>query len=134
YERVTVSSRGLHEGWNSNHLLLLVDGVPHNNNVNLTAYTWEITPLYMVETMELTRGPGSALYGSTAMNGIVAMNTVAPSNARPAEGLVRFGNAGTRTYDLLAGHKFKHAGFVLAYNHYENDGNSYRSFDGSRRT
>src|SRR5438132_10887518 len=76
YERLTVSSRGLHEGWNNNHLLLLIDGIPHNNNVNLTAYTWEITPLVLAQTIEVTRGAGSSLYGSTAMNGIIAINTI----------------------------------------------------------
>ena len=92
FERTTVSARGLHESWNNNHLLMLVDGVPHNNNVNLTAYTWDITPLYMVETMEVTRGPGSALYGTTAMNGIVALHTISASNERPAAAQVRIGD------------------------------------------
>lgn len=134
YERVTVSSRGLHEGWNNNHLLFLIDGIPHNNNVNLSAYTWSITPLYMVETMEVTRGPGSALYGSSAMNGIVALNTISASNARPAQAVLRFGNAGTRIYDLAAGHVFDGVSFVAAYNHTESDGNSYDSYDASGRT
>jgi outer membrane receptor protein involved in Fe transport len=134
FERLTVSSRGLHEGWNNNHLLVLIDGVPHNNNVNLSAYTSEITPLYIVQTMEVTRGAGSALYGSTAMNGIVALNTVSASNERPAEAMLRFGNAGTRTYDLMAGHVFKPFSFIVAYDHFETDGNVYGSYDASGRT
>jgi iron complex outermembrane receptor protein len=133
YERLTVSSRGLHEGWNNNHLLLLIDGIPHNNNVNLTAYTWEITPLFMAQTMEVTRGSGSALYGSTAMNGIIAINTVSASNERPAEAMVRFGNAGTRIYDVMAGHEWKPLSILVAYNHFESEGNSYSSYDGSGR-
>ncbi len=134
YERLTLGARGVHEGWNNNHLLVLVDGVPHNNNVNLSAYSWEITPLFMVESMEVTRGPGSALYGSTAMNGVVGLNTVSASNDRPADALVRFGNNGWRTYDLLAGHVFAPLSFVVAYNHTESDGNAWYSYDGSGRT
>jgi outer membrane receptor protein involved in Fe transport len=133
YERMTVSARGVHEGWNNNHLLMLVDGVPHNNNVNSTAYTWEITPLYMVDTLEVTRGPGSALYGSSAMNGIIALNTVEPSNEHPAQGMVRFGNAGTHIYDLMASHAWRDIGFVVAYNHTDTDGNVYQSYDASGR-
>src|SRR5579859_5496930 len=133
YERMTVSSRGLHEGWNNNHLLLLVDGIPHNNNVNLTAYTWEITPLFLAQTIEVTRGAGSALYGSAAMNGIIAINTVSASNEHPAEAVVRFGNAGTRTYDVLAGHEWAPLSMVVAYNHFKTDGNNYLSYDGSGR-
>ncbi len=133
YERTTVSSRGLHEGWNNNHLLMLVDGVPVNNNVNLTAYTWDITPLFIAQTIEVTRGPGSALYGSTAMNGIVAINTISASNARPAEAMVRFGNAGSRQYDLSASHVFAPLSVVVAYDHNETNGNSYLSYDASGR-
>ena len=133
FERTTVSARGLHEGWNNNHLLMLVDGVPHNNNVNLTAYTWDITPLYMVETMEVTRGPGSALYGSTAMNGIVALHTINASNERPAAAQVRIGNDGRQIYDLMAAHVFTPFSFIVAYNHTESDGNQYQSYDASGR-
>lgn len=63
YDRRTLSSRGLYEGWNNNHLLMLVDGVPVNDNLYGTAYTWEITPLVFTKSLEVIRGPGSALYG-----------------------------------------------------------------------
>ena len=39
-ERKTVSSRGLFEGWNNNHLLMLVDGVQHNELFYGSALTW----------------------------------------------------------------------------------------------
>src|SRR5262249_55949494 len=63
-----------------------------------------------------------------------ALNTVSASNTVPAQGQVRFGNAGTRTYDLMAGHVFAPLSFVLAYNHFETNGNQYPSYDGSGRT
>src|SRR5690349_15419475 len=40
YERRVVAGRGQFEGWNNNHLLLLVDGVPFNDNLYGTAFTW----------------------------------------------------------------------------------------------
>ncbi|HEX9082470.1 MAG TPA: Plug domain-containing protein, partial [Holophagaceae bacterium] len=43
YDRRTLSSRGAYEGWNNDHLLLLVDGVPMNDDIYGSAYTWEIT-------------------------------------------------------------------------------------------
>jgi outer membrane receptor protein involved in Fe transport len=76
YERVTVGARGLFESWNSNHLLLLIDGVPYNDNETGGAYTWEITPLFLAKSVEIIRGPGSALYGSNAANGVIAINTL----------------------------------------------------------
>ena len=75
FERLTVSARGLFESWNNNHLLMLVDGVPFNNTSNGWAYTWDLFPLSLLENVEILRGPGSALYGTNATNGVIAIHT-----------------------------------------------------------
>ena len=49
YDRSTVSARGAFEGWNNNHLLLQVDGIPFNDNLYGSALTWEITPFMALE-------------------------------------------------------------------------------------
>jgi outer membrane receptor protein involved in Fe transport len=134
YERVTVSARGLYEGWNNNHLLLLVDGVPINNASNGTAYTWEVLPLFVFERVEVLRGPGSALYGSNATNGVVALETWSPVAGTAAEAQVRLGNAGGQSYDVLAGQASSWLALTAAYSHHRTDGNVYRSLDGSGRT
>ncbi|MGE5456907.1 MAG: TonB-dependent receptor plug domain-containing protein, partial [Methanococcaceae archaeon] len=41
YDRKTVAGRGYFEGWNNNHLLFLIDGIPVNDNIYGTAYTSE---------------------------------------------------------------------------------------------
>jgi outer membrane receptor protein involved in Fe transport len=135
YDRRTVSARGLFEGWNNNHLLLLIDGVPMNDPVYGSAYTWEITPLFLARTVEIIRGPGSALYGSNATNGVIALNTREADPLEPAiEGQLRIGNDNTQIYDLFASHQFRHAALVVGFNRYNTDGNSYSDFDGSGRT
>jgi iron complex outermembrane receptor protein len=135
YDRRTVSARGLYEGWNNNHLLLLIDGVPVNDNVYGTAYTWEMTPLFMLRTLEIIRGPGSALYGSNATNGVLAINTRSADKLGPiVEGELRFGNANTQIYDVFAGHQFRLYSFVVGFNRYSSDGNSYDDYDASGRT
>jgi outer membrane receptor protein involved in Fe transport len=134
YERPTVAARGLYEGWNNNHLLMLVDGVPINNVSNGTAYTWEVFPLFMVERAEIFRGPGSALYGTNATNGVVALHTRTASNLRPIEAAARIGNANTQTYDLFGGYNFSWATVTAGYNHFRTAGNSYESLDASGRT
>jgi len=75
YDRRTVSFRGNFEGWNNNHLMLLVDGVPFNDNLYGTAYTWEITPLIFTKSLEIIKGTGAALYGTNATNGVLSINT-----------------------------------------------------------
>ncbi|MBI4509731.1 MAG: TonB-dependent receptor [Deltaproteobacteria bacterium] len=135
YERPTVAGRGNFEGWNNNHILLLIDGVPFNDNLYGSAYTWEITPLILAHKIEMIRGPGSALYGSSAMNGVVAIETPkAKPNSPPAELQVRVGNGGTQIYDALVAQAFKPASIVMAGSFYSTDGNNYLSADDSWRT
>src|SRR5262245_31487638 len=134
YDRHTVGFRGQFEGWNNNHLLLLVDGIPMNDDLNGSAYTWEITPLAMAGSVEVVRGPGSALYGSNALNGTLQINTVdAEDLPRSAEVSVRVGEDGLRLFDALLGHAGELISAVGAYSSYESDGNGVLSYDGSGR-
>jgi outer membrane receptor protein involved in Fe transport len=86
------------------------------------------------ERVEVMRGPGSALYGTNATNGVVALQTWSPVGGPTAEGQVRLGNAGTQTYDVLAGQASTYLALTAAYNHHRTDGNVYQSPDGSGRT
>ena len=134
YDRRTVSSRGIAEGWNNNHILLLVDGVPVNDNQYGTAYTWEITPLTFVRNLEIIRGPGSALYGSNAMSGVVQINSISAGDVdQLGEARFRVGDNGARIYDFLIGRKGSFLSGVAAFNLSETDGNGYSSYDGSGR-
>ncbi|HEX8821170.1 MAG TPA: TonB-dependent receptor [Archangium sp.] len=142
FERSVVGSRGLWEGWNNNHLLLLVDGVPMNDNDTAAAFTWDITPLFMVKSIEVLRGPGSALYGSSAIHGVVALNTL--SSARTlgegerlelnSEARLRVGDYGTAAVDVVTVTRSRHISAVVGFQHHRTDGFSYLSHDGSGRT
>jgi len=130
YDRATVSSRGVYEGWNNNHMLILVDGIPMNDNMYGSAFTWEITPMVFTRSMEVIRGPGSALYGSNATNGVISYNTLSAKDlTKKAELRYRVGNNKTRIFDILAGHETEFISFVTAFNFFESDGDSYQSLD-----
>jgi outer membrane receptor protein involved in Fe transport len=133
YERVTVSARGLFEGWNNNHLSMLVDGVPFNNATNGFAYTWDVVPMMLVDSVEVIRGPGSALYGTSATNGVVAVHTRPANNARPLDARVRLGNAGTQIYEAFGGYRLTPLELVAGYAYQRTAGNEYLSLDGSGR-
>ncbi|MCB1192021.1 MAG: TonB-dependent receptor [Leptospiraceae bacterium] len=134
YDRRTVSSRGMFEGWNNNHLLLLIDGVQFNDSLYGTAYTWEITPLFMVKSLEVIRGPGSALYGSNATNGVVSLNTFYGGDLKgEIKTRARVGDYGTRIYDILTGNTGKILSYTVGYNSYQTNGNNYSDYDGSGR-
>lgn len=135
YDRRTISARGVYEGWNNNHLLVLVDGIPMNDNIYGTAYTWEVTPLFMAKNLEVMRGPGSALYGSNAVAGVVSINTVKAEDIKQGgEAALRFGDRATRSLDFMTGGSADLFSYVASYSTRATNGNEYASPDGSGLT
>jgi iron complex outermembrane receptor protein len=135
YDRSTVSSRGLFEGWNNNHLLMQVDGIPFNDNIYGSALTWEITPVFLANTVEVVRGPGSALYGSNAMNGVIQMKTVSAGDLpHGCVAEVRLGQDNLRMYDFVVGNQGEFVSSVVGFQEFTSAGNSYAGCDGSART
>lgn len=135
YDRITVGSRGLFEGWNNNHLLLLIDGVPMNDNLYGSAYTSEITPLCFIKSIEIIRGPGSALYGSNATNGVISINTLSSQQLQKKTlAQFRLGDNNTQIVDWVGGGDTDYFNYLLAINVVRTNGNGYDSYDGSFRT
>jgi iron complex outermembrane receptor protein len=134
YDRTTVSMRGTFENWNTNHWLVLIDGVPFNGNTYGSAFTQEVTPLIFSQSVEILRGAGSALYGGGAMHGVVSVNTTEVSDLKGnSEGRVRVGARGEQIYDIMAGAENNNISILTAFNHYQTQGNNYESYDGSGR-
>jgi len=80
-------------------VLITVDGVRLNNSVYRSGplqYLNLVDPLALSQ-IEVLRGPGSVLYGSDAMGGVVALSTHQPPSPRSLEGggrlLLRYGSA-----------------------------------------
>ncbi|RTL29710.1 MAG: TonB-dependent receptor [Burkholderiales bacterium] len=83
-------------GSNSNHVLLLVDGV-RVGSVTTGSPTWEYMPLEQIDHIEIVRGPASSLYGSDAMGGVIQIFT------KRGEGPFQpFVEAGYGTYNTSA--------------------------------
>ena len=61
-------------GTNSNHTLLLVDGV-RMGSATTGAPAWEYLPTGAIERIEIVRGPRSSLYGSDALGGVIQVFT-----------------------------------------------------------
>lgn len=131
YDRRTVGYRGNFEGWNNNHLLLLVDGVPFNDNLYGTAYTWEITPLVFTKSLEVIRGPGSALYGTNATNGVITMNTISYKDLGEKKILLNasYGEKNTHIYDIVTGFKANLFSNVTSLSFHKTDGEQYLTYD-----
>lgn len=134
YDRQTVGMRGVSEGWNNNHYLLMIDGLPFNENFYGTAITWEATPLFWAKNIEFLRGAGSALYGTNAMNGLVNVQTVSPADLKNKfQLLTRAGNNGMRILDALLATENNRFNLIFSYNNFNTSGNNYETYDNSGR-
>ena len=98
-------------GTNANHALVLVDGLRFNTATNGAA-TLEKIPLAQIERIEVLRGPGSHLYGSEAIGGVIQIFTKS-ANAKP--GFHIGGGIGSRgLYQASAGGNGKLGGIAFA--------------------
>jgi vitamin B12 transporter len=86
-------------GANPNQALILVDGVRINS---ATTGGTQIDQLLLdeIDRIEIVRGPGSAMYGSDAIGGVVQIFTKRGQGAPAANATVGFGNEGTQRYAL----------------------------------
>jgi vitamin B12 transporter len=113
-------------GSNSNHVLVLVDGV-RISALGTGAYAWEEMNLAQVERIEIVRGPRAALWGSDAIGGVIQIFT------RRAEGFdaaLRAGNHGTLGADAGAGWRGARGGFDLRLGWDDARGTNAQSPDG----
>lgn len=69
-KNTTVSIRGS----NSNHVLVLIDGVRTGSATTGDA-AWQNLPVELIERIEVVRGPRSSLYGSEAIGGVIQIFT-----------------------------------------------------------
>jgi vitamin B12 transporter len=78
-------------GTNSNHTLVLVDGV-RVNNPNDGRYDFGQFPVENIERIEVLRGPASALYGSDAIGGVINIISKRGNGEPKIGGSIEFGN------------------------------------------
>lgn len=79
-------------GGNSNHVLVLVDGV-RVGSANTGAYAWEQLPLNQIERVEIVRGPRGSIYGSDSIGGVIHVFTRSSPNPYARLSAGSFGTA-----------------------------------------
>jgi len=111
-------------GAGSNRVLILVDGVPQNDNFNnaIAWVAWGHIPKETIEHIEIVRGPSSAFYRFEGMGGVIHIITKKPKAGRKASLRGQAGTADTRGGFGFHNQKIKDFGFLVASGYEESDG------------
>lgn len=122
YPNNSISMRGDLSTHNTNHVLPLINGRPfrdvHNSGLNTTL--WMSFPLDAIDHIEVIRGPGSVLYGSSAYVGVINIVTKKGKGPRTyAKALA--GEFGTQQYSVSVSNGDKQKGYLISgvYNRQE---------------
>lgn len=111
-------------GAGSNRVLILVDGVPQNDNFNnaISWVAWGHIPKETIERIEIVRGPTSALYGSEGLGGVIHIITRTPRAGAKTSIRGEIGSADT--YGGFGAHsrKVDDLGLLIAGGYEESDG------------
>jgi vitamin B12 transporter len=113
-------------GTNSNHTLILIDGV-RVASLNTGTFEWRSLSLAQIERIEIVRGPRASLYGSDAIGGVIQIFT---RNPRGLEASVGGGSRNTRRADVAWGGNGENRFFATG-SHFETDGFSSQNERGS---
>ncbi len=108
-------------GANSDHVLVLIDGVEANDPSLPSGFDFGQILLDDVERIEVLRGPQSSLYGSDAIGGVINIITRKPDG--PAHSTARLEGGSFGTFDQTAGTSGKAGavGYSLALAHFRSD-------------
>lgn len=126
-EEYTLKIRGI----DSRRIALLVDGVPVSEPY-YGSFDLKTVSAGGIQTLQVTKGPSSVLYGPNTMGGIVNVITRRPS----AEPLLSFsaslGDRATRSLGVDSAYQWNKFGFTLNGLFQDSDGFRYTDPDGER--
>ncbi|MFP4108375.1 MAG: TonB-dependent receptor plug domain-containing protein [Desulfonatronovibrio sp.] len=111
-------------GVGKNRVLVLVDGVPQNDNFNngIAWIAWGHIPKDTIERIEIVRGPTSSMYGSEGLGGAIHIITKDPEETRETFIQAQGGSADTYSGSGLYSQKFNDFGVMMAGGYEESDG------------
>jgi iron complex outermembrane receptor protein len=110
-----ISARGFN-GQFSNKLLVLVDGrTVYTNTFAGVFWDSQNVPLGSIERIEVIRGPGAAVWGSNAVNGVINIITLSAADTQGATVVASAGNGSIGPERLSYGGKVRNFGAYRVY-------------------
>ena len=120
-------------GGESNHFVLLVDGVDVTN-VNGGTVPFRGIPVANIQTIEVLRGPQSAIYGSNAMTGVISITTkTAETPGTSYGGSLELGSNSTVNANLYVRQKGERGQLSFSITENSTDGVDGSRYDGGDR-
>ena len=108
-------------GSSASQVLVLLDGRPaHPPSLGMVDLA--LLPADQVERIEVIRGPGSVLYGSGAMAGVVNIVSKDPPAHLQTEASAAYGTKNTRLLQLQNGATIGDLGYLITASHNASDG------------
>ncbi len=113
-------------GTNSNHTLILIDGV-RVNSTNTGAIAWENLPLAQIERIEIVRGPRTSFYGANAIGGVIQIFTRQANQTTVRIGL---GSYGQQEISAATGYAAERSALSITAGWRDSDGFSAQNENG----
>ncbi len=119
-----VSSHFSLRGVGRNRTLMLLDGVPLNDNFSnsIAWVAWGLIPKESIARIEIVRGPTSAAYGSEALGGVVHIITKKPAEKRETSLKLTAGSEDTYGGTAFHSQTISRFGYLLSGGYEESDG------------
>jgi vitamin B12 transporter len=108
-------------GTNSNHVVVLIDGM-RLNSATLGTTTLENIQLSQIERIEVLRGPATSLYGQDAIGGVVQLFTKKGVDGFHPHFNIGYGSFGTRLAEAGVHGKFEDTSYAVSLSGKKVDG------------
>jgi outer membrane cobalamin receptor len=125
---VTVGSKNEYNlnlrGVDSRRIVLLVDGIPVYEPY-FSSFDLKTVAAGGIDSLQITKGPSSVLYGPNALGGIVNVITRRPSSGSELSLNASYGENNTRSLLLDTNHQWNRLGFAGTVQYQDSDGFVY---------
>ena len=96
-------------GAESNHTLLLIDGLDMGNPFSSDEFQFQHLPVSSIESIEVLRGPQSSIHGSETIGGVIQITTPIPEEGTASLASIELGShrtKNTRAYVGISNEQF----------------------------
>jgi len=119
-------------GFDNKRIALLIDGVPVIDPY-YGSFDLKTVSAGGIESLQVTKGPSSVLYGPNTLGGIVNVITRRPGPEPKLSLNFSYGDRSTKSAGLDSSYQWKNLGFVATAYYQDSDGFNYRDANGVKQ-